>query len=122
LRRSKVSLRQTYILGPPAELIGYLVLPAAALLGLLDPIMAAAFFFISIVFGCALSVGTLAFEEQQLRRTPTAADLLRVGLAAVVENFGYRQINLYYRLNGIVRFFRNDTSWAAVPRQGFKTE
>ncbi len=110
------------ILGPPAELIGYLVLPAAALLGLLDPVMAVAFFFISIVFGCALSVGTLALEEQQLRRTPTAADLVRVGVAAVVENFGYRQINLYYRLNGIVRFFRNDTSWAAVPRQGFKTE
>lgn len=107
------------ILGPPAELIGYLVLPAAALLGLLDPIMAVAFFFISVVFGCALSVGTLALEEQQLRRTPTAADLLRIGLAAVLENFGYRQINLWFRLNGIARFFRKDTTWAAVPRAGF---
>lgn len=107
------------ILGPPAELLGYLVLPAAALLGLLDPMMALAFFFVSIVFGCALSVGTLALEEQQLRRTPSARDLLRIGVAAIVENFGYRQINLWYRLYGIVRFFRKDSTWAAVPRVGF---
>ena len=107
------------ILGPPAELIGYLVLPAAALLGLLDPMMAVAFFFVSVVFGCVLSVGTLALEEQQLRRTPSAKDLLRIGVAAVIENFGYRQVNLWYRLVGIRRFFRNDTTWAAVPRVGF---
>lgn len=110
------------ILGPPAELLGYLVLPAGALLGLLDPTMALAFFFVSVVFGCALSVGTLVLEEQQLRRTPSAKDLLRIGIAAVIENFGYRQINLWYRLNGIRRFVRNDTSWAAVPRIGFAEE
>lgn len=107
------------ILGPPAELLGYFVLPAAALLGLLDPTMAVAFFFVSVVFGCALSVGTLVLEEQQLKRTPSARDLLKIGVAAVVENFGYRQINLWYRLNGIRRFWRNDSSWAAVPRVGF---
>ena len=107
------------VLGPPAELVGYAVLPAAALLGLLDPMMAVAFFFVSVVFGCALSVGTLVLEEQQLRRTPTARDLVRIGIAAVVENFGYRQINLWYRLRGFRRFLRNDTTWAAVPRVGF---
>ncbi len=110
------------ILGPPAELLGYLVLPAAALFGLLDPMVALAFFFVSVVFGCALSVGTLALEEQQLRRTPTAKDLLRIGVAAVIENFGYRQVNLCYRINGILRFFRKDNSWAAVPRVGFSGE
>lgn len=109
------------ILGPPAELIGYLVLPTAALIGLLDPMMAVAFFFVSVVFGCALSVGTLVLEEQQLRRTPTARDLVRIGIAAVFENFGYRQINLWYRLNGFRRFLRNDTTWASVPRVGFGT-
>ena len=107
------------ILGPPAELLGYLVLPAAALLGLLDPMMAVAFFFVSVVFGCALSVGTLVLEEQQLRRTPSAKDLLRIGIAALVENFGYRQINLWYRLVGVRRYLRKETGWASVPRVGF---
>ncbi|MEN7536295.1 glycosyltransferase [Aurantiacibacter flavus] len=107
------------VLGPPAELFGYIVIPAAALLGLLDPMMAVAFFFVSVVFGSALSVGTLILEEQQLRRTPSARDLLRIGWAALIENFGYRQINLWYRLQGVLRFLRKDSTWAAVPRAGF---
>lgn len=110
------------VLGPPAELLGYLILPAAAMLSLLDPMMAVAFFFVSVVFGCALSVGTLVLEEQQLRRTSNARDLLRIGVAAVIENFGYRQINLWYRLNGFRRYFRKDNSWAAVPRVGFTSD
>ena len=107
------------VLGPPAKLLGYLVLPAAALLGLLDPMMAVAFFFVSIVFGTGLSVGTLALEEQQLRRTPSARSLLRIGRAALLENFGYRQINLWYRIQGVRRFLKKDGTWASVPRVGF---
>ena len=107
------------VLGPPAELLGYLVLPAAALLGLLDPMMAVAFFFVSIVFGTGLSVGTLALEEQQLRRTPSARSLIRIGWAALLENFGYRQINLWYRVQGVRRYLKKDSTWAAVPRLGF---
>ena len=66
-----------------------------------------------------MSVGTLALEEHQLRRTPTAKDLLRIGWAAIVENFGYRQLNLWYRLKGVKRYLKSDSTWAAVPREGF---
>lgn len=107
------------VLGPPAELLGYLVLPAAALLGLLNPAVAMAFLAISVLFGTALSFASLALEEIQLRRTPTARDLARIAAAAVVENFGFRQLNLVYRLYGISRFIRKDSSWAMVPRVGF---
>jgi hypothetical protein len=54
-----------------------------------------------------------------LRRTPNAADLGRLALAAILENFGYRQINLWYRIRGMWRFAKKDSSWAAVPRLGF---
>lgn len=107
------------IIGPPAELIGYLVVPAAALLGLLDPIIALAFLAITVIFGTALSFGTLALEEIQLRRAPSARDLARIGAAALVENFGFRQINLLYRCRGIKSFLKKETAWAAVPRVGF---
>ena len=80
---------------------------------------AVAFFFVSIVFGTGLSVGTLALEEQQLRRTPSARSLIRIGWAALLENFGYRQINLWYRIQGVRRFLKKDGTWAAVPRLGF---
>lgn len=107
------------VIGPPAELIGYLVVPAAILLGILDPMMALAFLGVTVLFGTGLSLGSLILEEMQLRRTANAHDLYRIGEAALLENFGFRQINLVYRLRGIRNFWRKDTNWEAVPRVGF---
>lgn len=107
------------VIGPPAELLGYLVVPAAALLGVLDPLIALAFLCLTVLFGTAISFGTLALEEVQLRRAPSARDLARIGAAAFMENFGFRQINLLYRLRGIRSFLKKETAWAAVPRVGF---
>ena len=107
------------VIGPPAELAGYLIIPLLLALGLLDGDVAFAFLCLTFVFGTALSLGTLVLEEWQLRRTPKASDLLRLGLAAIYENFGYRQANLVFRLLGVWRFLRKDTAWAGVPRAGF---
>lgn len=107
------------VVGPPVELLGYLVIPAAWFFGVLDPLSAAAYFCITILFGTALSIGTLALEEAQLRRTPTAGDLMRIAVAAIVENVGYRQANLLFRWIGIKRHFRRQTAWSPVPRVGF---
>jgi cellulose synthase/poly-beta-1,6-N-acetylglucosamine synthase-like glycosyltransferase len=107
------------VLGPPLELIGYLLIPICYALGLLAPELALSFLCLTFVFGTAISVGTLALEERQLRRTSSAKGLSRLALAALFENFGYRQVNLVYRLRGIWKFWRGDTAWAAVPRTGF---
>ena len=107
------------VLGPPLELIGYVVIPICFALNLLSPAVTLAYFSLTFVFGTAISIGTLVLEERQLRRTPNAADLGRVALAAIIENFGYRQLNLLYRWCGIWRHLRKDNSWAAVPRTGF---
>jgi cellulose synthase/poly-beta-1,6-N-acetylglucosamine synthase-like glycosyltransferase len=108
------------VIGPPAEFIGYVVIPAAALLGELNPIATLAFLCVTVLFGTGLSIGTLALEEIQLRRTPSASDLARIGVASVVENIGYRQANLLFRLIGIKRHFRREGGWSAVPRTGFQ--
>lgn len=107
------------VLGPPLELLGYLVVPILWWMGLLSGEIALAFLALTFVFGTAISIGTLALEERQLRRTTNAADLSRLALTALLENFGYRQVNLVYRLRGMWRYARKDGSWAAVPRVGF---
>lgn len=107
------------ILGPPAELIGYILLPVAWMLGILTPELAFAFLCVTVLFGTAISIATIALEELQLRRTPSARDLIRIAVAAVLENFGYRQANLVFRLVGIKRHLKGETAWSAVPRLGF---
>ncbi len=107
------------VLGPPCELFGYLVVPLLYALGLTSGTMVVAFFSLTVLFGTAISLGTLALEELQLRRTPSARDLFLIAVAALIENFGYRQANLVFRLRGVWRFLRNDTTWAAAGRAGF---
>ncbi|WP_255326502.1 hypothetical protein [Sphingobium sp. EM0848] len=107
------------VLGPPCELFGYLLIPLLWLMGIESGTVVLAFFSLTVLFGTALSLGTLALEEVQLRRTPRARDLAMIGVAAVVENLGYRQANLVFRLYGMWRFFRKDNRWAAAGRSAF---
>ena len=107
------------VLGPPCEIFGYLVLPLLYLLGLTSGEVVLAFFSLTVLFGVTISLGTLALEELQLRRTPRARDLLLLAVAALFENFGYRQANLVFRLRGMWRYSRKDGSWASATRAGF---
>jgi cellulose synthase/poly-beta-1,6-N-acetylglucosamine synthase-like glycosyltransferase len=107
------------LIGPPAELLGYLVLPLGVWLDIMSWKIAAAFYVFTCIFGTALSIGALALEEQQLRPTPNTKGLWMLAIAAFVENFGYRQMNLIYRLRGMRAYFKGNTTWAAVERVGF---
>ncbi|HEV7288847.1 glycosyltransferase [Sphingomonas sp.] len=107
------------VIGPPAELLGYLVIPVAWALGVLSVDLALAYLALTFLFGTALSLGTLALEETQLRRTPTARQLAALMAAAIFENFGFRQAVLVFRLVGIKRHLRRERGWSAVPRIGF---
>ncbi|MGN6818507.1 MAG: glycosyltransferase family 2 protein [Sphingomonas sp.] len=107
------------VLGPPCELFGYLLIPLLYFMGIESGTVVVAFFSITVLFGTALSLGTLALEEVQLRRMPSARDLALIGLAAVIENLGYRQANLAFRIYGAWRFFKKDTRWASAGRAGF---
>ena len=110
------------VIGPPLELIGYLSVPLSYALGLLSPAVALAFLSLTVAFGTGISVGALVLEEKQLRRTPSGRDLASIALAALVENFGYRQVNLLFRLRGIWSYLRKETGWASVQRVGFKRQ
>jgi len=36
-----------------------------------------------------------------------------------VESLGYRQLTVFWRLRGMVRFLRGRTDWGAMTRRGF---
>jgi hypothetical protein len=46
-------------------------------------------------------------------------DLIRLGIGAIVENFGYRQLNSWWRVKGIWQFLRNKKGWGEMTRRGF---
>lgn len=107
------------VLGPFIELFGYLLIPAFWALGVLQTEYLLAFLAVSFAYGVVISVGALALEEVELRRFPNARSLVILLFAAIIENFGYRQINNIWRIRGTWQFVTKQHGWGAMTRKGF---
>jgi cellulose synthase/poly-beta-1,6-N-acetylglucosamine synthase-like glycosyltransferase len=109
----------TDVLGPPFEVLGYLLVPLFWATGMLSVEFLLAFLALTFVFGICISVGSLILEELELRRFPRARDLFILTLAAILENFGYRQLNNVWRVLGFVQYLRGKQGWGTMVRRGF---
>lgn len=108
------------VIGPLTELVGYLLIPCMILLGILEPAYLLAFVAVTFVYGIFLSAFALVLEEVELKRVERASDLRKLALVSVVENFGYRQLNTIWRVQGWWQFMRGRTAWDVQTRKGFK--
>ncbi len=90
------------------------------MLGLIDFDYVLAFVAIVFTFGLFVSVAALVLEEVQLQRLPRARDLAILTFVAVLENFGYRQINNFWRVRGWWQFLRKQEGWGEMTRKGFQ--
>ncbi|MDX1490199.1 MAG: glycosyltransferase [Pseudohongiellaceae bacterium] len=109
------------VFGPLVEVIGYFLVPILWLSGLLNFDFMLAFLALTFVFGIFISAGSLALEEISLHRIPKAKDLLRLGGGIIIENFGYRQLNNIWRVQGWWEFIRKKKSWGEMTRKGFQS-
>ena len=107
------------VIGPVIEVLGYILMPAFWLLGILALDYLLAFTALVFTYGVFISVMSLILEEVELRRFPRARDLVILTGAAVLENFGYRQINNYWRLKGMWQYARGGSEWGQMTRKGF---
>jgi cellulose synthase/poly-beta-1,6-N-acetylglucosamine synthase-like glycosyltransferase len=109
------------ILGPVIEVTGYILTVMGLLLGLLSSAYVMLFFAVSVLFGVLLSVGAVVLEETTNCKYPKVRDLLRLLQAALLENLGYRQRTLLWRLQGIAHCLRNKKRvWGDMERRGFR--
>ena len=107
------------VLGPLIEVAGYLLIPAFWMLGILDLDYLVAYTAVTFSFGVTVSVGSLILQELQLKRVTGPAGLLVLLATAIVENFGYRQLNNLWRLRGWWQWLRKSESWGTMTRRGF---
>ena len=106
-------------LGPLIEVVGYVAMTVMWLAGLLSPDAFVAFLFASVGLGVLLSTNALFLEELSFHMYPKPRQQLRLFAAAVLENFGYRQINSFWRLAGMVRWLlrlNRDKHWGKIRR------
>ena len=105
--------------GPFLEMQGYIMVIAAACLGLLNLPLALLLLASSVLLGVLVSVFSLVIvsRENDYFPGPYMAKLL---LYAIWENFWFRQLANFWRVTGYLNTLRQQTAWGKMERQGFQ--
>ncbi len=110
------------LFGPLVELAGYVYMLVAAFNGWISWDVAGIFFGLAIGLGMLLSTGALVLEEMSFHVYPRVKDLLKLFLVAVLENFGYRQLTLIWRIKGLIGWLRGKVpEWGDMKRSASLT-
>lgn len=107
------------VIGPLLEVAGYFTIPLFWYFGVLSAEHLIAFCLLVFGLGTFTSLASLLLAEMQLRPYPDRRDLLKLSSAAILENFGYRQLHNFWRVRGWWQYLTADKSWGEMPRVGF---
>ncbi len=104
--------------GPATELSGYVVVTLSFLWGIIDVSFFMLFIILAFLFGVLLSTGAILLEEFTSRRYPRRRDILILLGYGILENFGYRQLIAWWRVQALFQLLRK-RRWEHVQKQGF---
>lgn len=107
------------MLAPLVEVLGYVITVGGFLLGIVNTSFALLFVVVAWAYGMLLSLWAVALEEVSFRRYRRFGDLARLLVYATLENFGYRQRTVWWRLKAFVTVFTYRHVWGEMTRKGF---
>ncbi len=107
------------LLAPVIEAAGLVTLALGLIFRIIDWNFAALFYFTAYGLGTALTAFTLILEDLSFHRYETFRDRALLFWWALLENLGYRQLTVYWRLRGLWKFLRGKKDWGAMERKGF---
>lgn len=107
------------LLAPVVEAAGLFGLVLGLVFGLLDWPFAFLFFLTAYGLGIALTAFTLILEDLSFHRYATFRDRFKLFGWALMENLGYRQMTVFWRLRGLWKFIRGRKDWGEMTRKGF---
>lgn len=104
-------------LGPLIEVSGYLFIGIAYFNGWIYPEAFLVFLLCAICLGMVLSTSALMLEEISFHVYPGFRNTMVLFFAALVENFGYRQLTSIWRVIGLFRWLRGGKGhWGEMRR------
>jgi len=108
------------LLAPLIESLGIASIIAAACVGILNRDFFVQFLLFGYAFATAISIGSVLQEELTYRRYNDWRDVARLLLYCFLEHFPYRQIQIYWRLQGMWQYLRGDNTWKTIKRTGLE--
>ena len=109
------------MVAPLIEVFGYVITVAGLALGVLNVSFALLFVMVAWGYGMLLSLWAVALEEVSFHRYRRLGDLVRLVLFATLENFGYHQCGVWWRLQAFFTRRGRKHVWGEMTRRGFET-
>lgn len=107
-------------LGPLLEISGYVVTIVAGLLGFLSWKYLGLMVTASVLFGIAVTLLAILLSDLATRRYMKGSDLGILVAVAVIESFGYRQLNSFWGCLGTVQALTGRGGWGPMKRRAFQ--
>ena len=105
------------LFGPIIEVAGYAFIILSGLMGWLAWPEALIFLGLAIGLGVMLSTSAIMLEELSFHMYPRFKQLMALYLIGIVENFGFRQLTAFWRLQGLVRWLAGrEHKWQNITR------
>jgi cellulose synthase/poly-beta-1,6-N-acetylglucosamine synthase-like glycosyltransferase len=108
------------LLAPIVEAAGLIAIATSIFLHTINVQFALLFYLTAYGLGTALTAFTLVLEDLSFHRYETFRDRRLLFWWALLENVGYRQLTVYWRLRGLWKFLRGRKEWGAMQRKGFE--
>jgi len=105
-------------LGAVVESLGYVLVPLAFAFKLAPPVLYLSFLALGLTYAAFLTTGAVVLEEITYRRYPSFRDFAALLKYALLESLGYRQLVVFYRLQGVVQFLAGFRRWERVVHLG----
>lgn len=110
------------LLSPVIELAGYGFMIIGFLLDLISPSAFLAFMTISLGMGFMLSLNALLLEELSFHMYTRFSDVFMLLGAIIIENFGYRQLIMLCRVQGLIQWLTKKGGWGEMKRKSLTPE
>src|SRR5712692_9325365 len=107
------------MLAPLIEVLGYVITVVGLSFGMLNVSFALLFVLVAWGYGMLLSIWAVVLEEVSFRKYRRSGDLFRLLLFASLENFGYRQRTVWWRLKAFASVWKRVQVWGDMTRKGF---
>jgi cellulose synthase/poly-beta-1,6-N-acetylglucosamine synthase-like glycosyltransferase len=106
------------LMGPVVEASGYFVLAVSIAFGLINLRYALLLGLVALCFGVLVTLGTLILDEFSFAHYARWRDILTLFLFSLLENLGYRQLTVIWRLQGLWDLARGTKGWGVMERKG----
>jgi len=109
------------MLGPVVEMIGYVMLIIAIVIGALSQFFIYVFL-MAFLFGTLFSLSAILFEEFSYKRYSGIKEISKLVLYSFFEQIIYRQITVWWRVSSFFNFKQGSKQWGTIKRSSFDSK